>query len=845
MQRISLRAMALLGLPALIHLPAATASFVTNPSFELDDFPAAPGYIGNGNPPQITDWSGTGGHGINRAAGPFHNGGTPIVDRLQTAFIQGNGSLSQTITGLTVGQTYWIQLFYDKRGCCGGSINLATSWDGAVLDTVTDLPSATGGAGYFFRNVPFTATAEEGLLTFTTTATGDASALLDAVSIVPGAAGQVIVANPSFEASGTPESPGYIPAGAGWTGGGAGQIAINDATGPFADNGSIPEQDHVVCIQGLSYIEQNLRGLVAGEKYSVSWRHNARNSNTPTLRVSVDTTVRELAVTPAGGTAAYQSGTVEFVATSTSAVLRLAQIAEGDQTVLLDDIRVTGVVVEPLPNLQVGPSRIELGPGSQALAAVTVSARRLEAGAATVKVRLADDTVARLVDADATGIVTLVFDQGLPQTTLTTAIEGVGRGSTILEVVDNGGHDGVDGSVIINGTTSYVVNPSFEAGPVGAGPGYGSIPAWTGGSGVNNASQPFFDNGLIPDRDQVAFLQNSGAMVQTVNGLTPGTRYALQAFYNVRACCGGTMALTVRFGGNELASVEEIVAVGPGAPFHFLNASFTATSASGVLEFAGTAAGDASLLLDGISIVPQDATEVIVKNPSFEASGIVAYPGYQTAIAGWTATGGHGVNVDTVGPFADNGIAARQDRVAFMQGTSSLAQTLDGLSPGTAYTLNYLVNARSGDTPGPTPYRVLIDSAEAWNEPVEAVGPGAPYVEMSLPFTATSETVEIRFEGLSTGTPQDDHTLLLDDIRVLPAGSSTAGVALTIRLVAGNSVNLAWPTSAPATLVLQSSTTMAPNSWQPVTTVPFIEGGNQNVLEVIDGPTKFYRLRQP
>jgi hypothetical protein len=180
-----------------------------------------------------------------------------------------------------------------------------------------------------------------------------------------------------------------------------------------------------------------------------------------------------------------------------------------------------------------------------------------------------------------------------------------------------------------------------------------------------------------------------------------------------------------------------------------------------------------------------------------------------------------------------------------MQGTSSLAQILNGLSPGTAYTLNYLVNARSGDTPGPTPYRVLIDSAEAWNEPVEAVGPGAPYVEMSLPFTATSETVEIRFEGLSTGTPQDDHTLLLDDIRVLPAGSSTAGVALTIRLVAGNSVNLAWPTSAPATLVLQSSTTMAPNSWQPVTTVPFIEGGNQNVLEVIDGPTKFYRLRQP
>jgi len=841
----TLRLLAALGLPALLPLSASAASLVANPSFELDEFPVFPGYIGGENPAQITDWSGTGGHGVNRAAGPFHNAGTPIVDRLQTAFIQGNGSLSQTITGLTVGQTYWIQVFYDKRTCCGGTIDLATSWDGEVLETLTDIQASTGGAGYKFRNIPFTATAEQGVLTFSTAATGDASALLDGVSIVPGAEGRVVVANPSFEASGTPEAPGYLPAGAGWSGGGAGTIAINTNGGDFANNGTIPEQDHVVCLQGTSFIEQTLRGLVAGETYSVSFRYNARSGNTPTLRMTVDEAVRfEQAAAPVGGTAAYRSGSATFIAAAASAVLRFEQMEAGDQTVLLDDVRVAGVVVEPIPNLRVSPPQLELGPGSQGLVAVTVSARRLEGSASTVQIRVANDNVARLVDADASGVVTLVFPQGGTETTLTTALEGVGRGTTVLEIVDNGGHEGVDGTVLINGSTSFVLNPSFEAGKPGAGPGYGPIPAWTGGSGVNNSSQPFFDNGLIPDRDQLAFIQNSGTLSQTLAGLTAGQRYAVQAFYNVRNCCGGTMGLTVRVDGNELLEIPEVVAVGTGAPFYFLNAAFIATGTTAALEFAATAVDDASLLLDGITLVPQEAGEVVVKNPSFEASGIIEYPGYQGAMAGWAATGGHGVNVDTAGPFADNGVAGSQDRVAFMQGTSSLTQVLEGLTPGALYTLNYLVNARSGDTPGPTPYRVLIDGNEVLNESQEPVGPGEPYLAVSLPFAAAGESVEIKFEGLATGTPQDDHTLLLDEVRVRPSSSGVTA-SLSISLIAGNSVNLSWPASAPSTLVLQSSATLAPNSWLPVAAVPFVENGKNNVIDVINGRVRFYRLAQP
>jgi hypothetical protein len=836
-------ALAFVGASLLLAGPAMAASFVLNPSFENDFNETWPHYG------PLSDWTHGGGTGTNRADGPFHNAGTPVPDRAQVALQQGSGQLSQIITGLTPGQTYWIQFYYDVRACCGTyAMDIAVKWDDQEIDKITGVEPVTGGNPFRFRNVPFTPASDTGTLAFATTATGDATALFDGVTIVPGDPGRVVVANPSFEASGTPEPPGYLTAGAGWTGGGVETIGVNAAGGDFANNGTVPDQDHVVFIQGPGYIEQTVRGLAAGETYSVSFKYNARTGNTPTLRLSVDGATRfEQAVTPVGGTAAYTSGSANFVATATSAVIRFEQTDAGDQTVLLDDIRIAGVVLEPIPNLKVGPPRLELGPGQQALASFTVSQKRLESGAATVVVRMANEGVARFVDADVDGQVTLVFPQGSPETILTTAIEGVGRGATTVQIVDNGGHDGVDGTILVNGVTSFVVNPSFEATGTGPGVGYTAIQGWAGGSGINATGQPFLDNGLLPDREQVAFIQGTGLMSQTIAGLTAGQRYAVQFAYNVRNCCdGGTMAMALRVDGNELADVPEVLAVGVGSPFHFLNAAFTASGPTANLEIATTAAGDATLLLDAISVVPQAAGEIVVQNPSFEASGVPAGVGYQNAMAGWSFTGGHGVNIDTVGPFADNGVAGAQDRVAFIQGPASLSQVIQGLTPGTAYTLEYLVNARNGDSPGGTPYKVLVDGVEVLNTVQDPVGPGNPYTSVSIPFTAAADTAEIKFEGLAAGTVEDDQSLLLDDVRIRPADTGTGlSVPMTITLVAGNSVNIAWPTSAPAGLVLHSSTTLQLNSWSPVTTVPFVNGGSYNVLEVIDGPARYYRLVKP
>ena len=84
---------------------------VRNPSFEANIITTAPGYG------TIANW--TGGNGLNPVNGADYvtdNGRIP--DGGQVAFLQSDGTLSQTLSNVVVGQTYRLHYYENARHCC-------------------------------------------------------------------------------------------------------------------------------------------------------------------------------------------------------------------------------------------------------------------------------------------------------------------------------------------------------------------------------------------------------------------------------------------------------------------------------------------------------------------------------------------------------------------------------------------------------------------------------------------------------------------------------------------------------------------------------------------------------
>ncbi len=820
---------------ATFCLHAGAATFVANPSFELNYNAAFPGYS------SINNW--TGGSGVNQSTGPFHNTGTPIPDNVRVGFQQGSGTLSQVISGLTPGKRYWIQFFYDTRSCCGGTVDLSVRWNGNALDTITGVTPSSGGAPYKFRNVPLEATAASGTLAFVSTALGDASLTYDAVNIVQRDLGNAILMNPSFEAGGDAVGTPI----AGWTVTGSAGVNRSPA-GTIANNGTPAEQDRVAYLLNQnSAISQTVSGLVPGEIYTISVAVNARTGNTPTLRISAaGTNINEAAVTAVGASNPYTIRTAQFTATAPSAVLQFMQTAAGAQAVLLDDIKVTGLVQDPLPCLGLSPNKIELTAGGQAQVNVTVPTQLLTfppVGGVRVTLRSPNPLVAR-IPSGIDDLITLTWAAGDPLTK-SFLVEGVSPGAVQLEILEAATLC-VDTSVLINVTTQLVKNPSFEIDPVPAGVGYGAISSWASDSimtGLNRAGQPFLDNGVVPDAAQVAFLQRDATLSQTIGGLVPGTYYWLQLRYNART--GGTTSAIVRFAGAQIGSIASAVPVGGTNPFSTTTLPFTPAASSGLLEIITNSSGaDATLLIDAVTIVPRSAADIVLQNPSFDASGRVAYPGYSAGarIAGWNYSGGVGLNSDGAGPFTDNGDAPDQEMVLFMQNPGTLFQTVSGLTPGATYTLSYAVNARTA-VAGLTPYNVTLGTQTLITEGVTAIG-AASYYQRYLVFTASAASAVLSFNAT---TPGADRSLLLDNIRLLAgnADPGSAEVPLSTTVFADNAMRLAWPAAAQPGMRLQWSRTLQPGSWLDVTEPAVIEANEYTIYQPIDFPRRFYQLVRP
>ena len=163
---------------------------LANPSFEVDSFGGWPGYVSANTP--ITAWASLPNHGLN----PMSDGRSPFADNgtiphgAQVAFMQGDGALSQTVSGLTVGAQYYVH-YYENARTGGTAPSLAVQVGGVTVLAAHPVPPVGSGSYYEMSSEAFTASATDLELAFikSNPAGGDTTALVDNVAIIPVAAG--------------------------------------------------------------------------------------------------------------------------------------------------------------------------------------------------------------------------------------------------------------------------------------------------------------------------------------------------------------------------------------------------------------------------------------------------------------------------------------------------------------------------------------------------------------------------------------------------------------------------------------------------------------------------------
>ena len=460
------------------------------------------------------------------------------------------------------------------------------------------------------------------------------------MSIVQRDAGNVVMMNPSFEASGPPTtSTGNPPAAdsgeiiapalmAGWLWdtNQTGTYGISLAGGVYADNGAIPDQDLVGFIAGPGSLSQTVSGLFVNTPYQLSFAYNAQSAPGTNAHLQVKAAGKVLDdedVAPVGGANPYHTKTVTFTATSATAVISFAQ-TNANGTLLLDDVRLVGQVPIQTP-LAFAPTALELAGTQVAQVQVTVPPAFLASSAADINISSPSPDVVGIVGADSNGVLTLHFAQGATNVQFFQVV-GVGRGSAGLTVTATAGL-----KIVVVPTvtvfTSFVLNPSFED----SGPGVTPITCLDRRLWGQRRQRPLFGQwhhsrpspGGCP-------AGRTGFEHALAANLCPDSGKELLApipLQRQRLRPPPAVDLEVKLGGNLLATINNITAAGSfvgDVPFYFTNIVFVPTNASELLEFdtSPTVAGnDAALLLDAVSIVQRDADEIVIENPSFEASG--------------------------------------------------------------------------------------------------------------------------------------------------------------------------------------------------------------------------------
>ncbi|HEY1786822.1 MAG TPA: DUF642 domain-containing protein [Verrucomicrobiae bacterium] len=298
--------------------------------------------LGSGNyqyNPSGGSWTFSGaspnGSGIVANGSAFNNPNAP--EGVQAAFVQENGTISQSISGLTSGATYLVTFEAAERP------GNAQTWNATVNGTViASFNPGSSGTSYASYTATFTATASSETLAFvgTDTAGGDNTIFIDDVQVITG------IPNFGFE---TPSLGSgnyqYNPSGGSWTfngtsPNGSGIVANGSA---FANPNS-PEGVQAAFLQEDGSISQTITGFTTGTNYMISFFAAQRPNNAQSWNLKINGTVIA-SFNPGAGATTYGTYTATFTATAASQTVAFVgtDLAGGDNTIFIDDVQITNV----------------------------------------------------------------------------------------------------------------------------------------------------------------------------------------------------------------------------------------------------------------------------------------------------------------------------------------------------------------------------------------------------------------------------------------------------------------------------------------------------------------------
>jgi hypothetical protein len=188
------------------------------------------------------------------------------------------------------------------------------------------------------------------------------------------------------------------------------------------------------------------------------------------------------------------------------------------------------------------------------------------------------------------------------------------------------------------GAGTYIYDPTNVSGWTFSGPTQNAA-GGSYGSGVAEYGSAWNFDAATDGANQVAFLQNTATVTQTISGLTTGQQYTVSFYLEDRPGYSSN-PIIVSMGGTTLLSTT------PGSGWTLYTETFTATAASELLSFS-TNASNGDIGLSDVTVYTITSTSSYPATDSFSGSGALS--------SNWTQAAPYGLSYPPVALVRSNG----------------------------------------------------------------------------------------------------------------------------------------------------------------------------------------------